>query len=161
DLVRDESSTENLSILFQVSVGSGDLKRAIFPARQLIASKQTPPEVLVSVANVIRIEDQNLAVKALEAAVARDLNDPSLVAQATMLAAQLERDSLTRHLVPKMIKAARRPDSGVREVNLPEAIELQRAYNEQAIHALNQWRAGTIAIHSLPRAVNAPLASWL
>lgn len=161
DLVHEESNAENLWLLFGVHVALGDLKRAVFPARELVHSKETPPDMLVSVATVMRLEDRELATRALEEAVARDVTGPGSVVQATMLAAQLELDSLMRHLVPKMLKAAETASAGVRAVGLREMLELKHDIDEQFRSALNDWRAGKIPIHVLPRLTNVPLAAWL
>lgn len=159
-LVRGEATSENLSLLFQIHVRSGNLKGALFPARQLVTSPHTSSEVLLHVATVMRLEDPAIAEYALREAVTRGLNNPGLIGQATSIAAQLNSETLMRVLVPKMVEEAGHSNQYIRKATLEDVVKFKQDWDEQTRHALNEWRAGRVPIHFLGRGVNIPLAAW-
>lgn len=160
ELVEEEANAENLSLLFQLHVAQGDLKRAALPARRLVHSQETPPATLVQVAAVMRLEDRTLATQALHAAVARNVHGPETVGLATTVAAQLSQDSLMRQLIPKMAAEAAVENSTLRRASLHELLEFVRSGQEQKKGALEDWRLGKLPIHILYRITNVPLATW-
>src|SRR6185437_10621657 len=160
ELVREEASAENLSVLFRVRVAAGDLKAAIFPARELVHSKKTPTHILVQIASVMRLEDKALATKALEEAAARDNIDPAPLGLATITAAQLNLEELLRQFIPKMATEAAKEGAIFRTASLSEMLEMHRIGQEQFARAIEEWRHGKIPIHLLRRWTNLPLASW-
>ena len=160
-LVKEEANPENLSLLFGVHVRAGNLKDAMLPARELVHLPGTPPETLLQVANVMRLEDPAIASNALQKAVDRGLKGPENVSLATTVAAQLNLDSLMKVLVPKMVEEAGLENPFLRKASLEEVIEYQRAYNENSLMAMSELRAGRIPIHSVRRVLNIPLAAWV
>ena len=160
ELVREEASAENLSVLFRLRVAVGDLKAAVFPARELVHSHKTPAHLLVQIASVMRLEDKALATKALEQAAARDITGPGPLGLATLTAAQLNLDELMRQLIPKMAEEAAKESPLLRTATLGEMVEMHRIGQEQFVKAIDEWRQGKVPIHFLRRWTNLPLATW-
>jgi hypothetical protein len=159
DLVRDESSAENVALLFQLRVTAGQLKEATLPAKRLIDHPETPPDTLAQVGWVMRLEDRAIAEAALRKAVEKGVGGPESVAMMAVLAHELEVTDLLPALSARMADAARTPNRFLRAADIAEIVSLQNETAKRSHEALEHLRGGRVPVHVLRGIVGAPLAA--
>lgn len=147
-LAQTAPTTENLLACIETQARRGDLLAVGLTARRLESHTDLRVEDLLRLADLLRLEDEELATVFWRRATTRQLPDAQSVVQALRIGFLLGRDHELKHLTEKMEEYAAQGDPAVRSGGL---MSQQRASHVKSVS--EAYSSGQIPAHTL--------AEWL
>jgi hypothetical protein len=149
-------STENLLLLAQLQLGTGDPKTLALNVRQLAQRQDLSSDQALRIAMLVRQEDQQLARSLWRKAIGNALPDEA-VGVALNLGYHLGLDRELRPLLARMDDLAERGKGGIERKTLPDLIELIKAHQKNVEWFSDLYNKGEMAIHLIPTRIRAEL----
>ena len=155
---REEPTEENLLTLAQLYFSVGDLKRLASIGQQISLLPQLTPVAALSMAQIVQLEDIDLARKLWRKASGHGLPD-ELVGQALVLGFRLGLDDELESLHFRFERLGHERRMGIEAVTVHDFIELIKGQKARSAEMWDKYRRGTIPIHFLVEQLNIPLVN--
>lgn len=155
-LVRDENTTPNLLKLAQLNFEKGDLKGLVIISRELVNRKDLQQEHALEIAQLVQLEDQELAVSLWKKATSQGVAD-TLVAQACALGYHLGLDRELGPLTKRMQELGMEGQGGIHLATLKDLMEMMDLQRDRSRKLDELYRSGTVPIHFIAGQANRPL----
>ena len=150
------ATTNNLLLLAQLQLDTGDPKALALNARQLAQRHDLSSDQTLRIAMLVRHEDPQLARSLWRRAVVNGLPDEA-VGAALSLGYHLGLDRELRPLLARMTDLAERGQGGIERKTLPDLIELIKAHQKNVDWFNDLYNKGEMAIHLIPTRIRAQL----
>lgn len=149
-------TTENLLLLAQLQVDTGDPKALALNVRRLAQRQDLSSDQALRIAMLVRQEDAQLARSLWRRAIVNALPDEA-VGAALSLGYHLGLDRELRPLLTRMNDLAERGKGGIERKTLPDLIELIKAHQKNVDWFNGLYNKGEMAIHWIPTRIRAEL----
>jgi hypothetical protein len=153
----DPTIASGLNLLV-VRASLGDRPGVVLTARQLADRAGLTDEQALGVAELVRLDDPNLARSLCRRAVQENIPD-ELVLRALNLGYRLGLESEMRLLTARAMDLARRGEGGLQAMNLQEVLEFFEQRRESYDAFQQMYLDGTVPIHFALEAIGVPLVS--
>ncbi len=151
------ATTENLLLLAQLQLDTGDPKALALSARQLAQHQDLSSDQALRIAMLDRQEDPQLARSLWRRAVAEGTLPDDAVGAAVNLGYQLGLDRELQPLMARMNDLSEQGKGGIERKTLPDLIEHIKAHRENIDWFNGRYNKGEIAIHLIPTSIRAEL----
>lgn len=158
ELAREDPSVINLSNLFLLRLDQADRPGVMSAARRLAEHPDLSDEQALGVAEVILLDDRDLAISLWRKAVQSDLPD-HFVSKALDLGFKLGLDHETAPLMRRALEMGDCDGNGLQRLTIQEALEFMERQHEHSEGFREMYLDGTAPIHLASEALNVPLAN--
>jgi len=149
-------TTENLLLLAQLQLDTGDPKALALNVRQLAQRQDLSSDQALRIAMLVRQEDPPLARSLWRRAIVNALPDEA-VGAALSLGYHLGLDRELRPLLARMNDLAERGKGGIERKTVPDLIEFIKVHQKNVDWFNGLYNKGEMAIHLIPTRIRAEL----
>jgi nucleoside phosphorylase len=160
-LVREESSTENIIVLIDVQRQTGDLKGLTITARSLLQREDVTPTSLIRAARIVHVEQPELAKEFWHRAKPGVVEDANLLGEAVMIGYALGLDDEVAPLFQKAQLLTAQGKGVFRAFDLKEFGDWLRGRSEYVNNIQRTYGKGEIPLQLFAHAMRLPLVDLL
>ncbi|MCQ3974872.1 MAG: hypothetical protein DPW09_15635 [Anaerolineae bacterium] len=158
-LAREEPTPENLLPLAQFYFTKGDTKGLAIATRQIDYLPQLDPNTALQTAQMVPVEDQDLAVSLWRKAISQALPD-SLVGDAILEGFRRDLDQEMQPLMARMFELGQQGQFDIQVLTIKDFIGFAKAQHERAVELSDIYQKGTAPSHLILEQVNRPLIDF-
>jgi len=158
NLVTKSLSTKNILALMQTQLAFGDISGIKETSEKLFAMEDVSPNELLRAADIVQIQDTQLAEILWEKAVRMGIHDPEDLKAAITTGYSLGLDSQINPLIEKMSKFIAKGQGDFQAVNLLDLIAFQKEQFTHKKKIIDQYNRGNLPVHIVAKPLGVTLA---